>query len=127
MRRLVAATGAAILAIASPALAQSAEDVVASQVEAYQARDMERFLSHYADDAVVEALGMTFRGKEQIRQAYAMNFQPGTPTAQVVERRVEGNYVQDRESYKAGDQTMCCSYTTYEVEGGLIRRVWVEN
>jgi hypothetical protein len=48
-----------------------ATDVVDAQIEAYQARDVERFLSHYADDVSVVLFDGTpmFPDKEAMRQA----------------------------------------------------------
>jgi hypothetical protein len=42
-------------------------DVVDARLEAYQARDVERFLSHYADDVSV----VMFRRHREVRQQAA--------------------------------------------------------
>ena len=53
-----------------------ATDVVDAQIEAYRARDVERFLSYYADDASVVLFDGTpmFVGKEVMREQYGKLF-----------------------------------------------------
>ena len=76
------------------------EAIVQQQVEAYNARDAERFAACYADDARV--LGpdgsVMVDGKAAIRQFYATLFgQSPQLQVQIVARMVVGDFVIDEE------------------------------
>lgn len=76
------------------------EEVVQRQVEAYDARDVERFADCYAEDARV--LGpdgnVMLNGKAAIRQLYAKLFEQSPELqVQIVARMVVGDFVIDEE------------------------------
>lgn len=124
MRKLVSAAVASAF-LASPATlpAQQVQDpvsVIASATSAYQARDKERFLAHFADNAVVEMDGLSFEGRSQIRQAYSLNFEPGAPRVRVVDREAYEDRVIDTVEYDINGQVWCCSVTAYFVQDGKI-------
>jgi uncharacterized protein (TIGR02246 family) len=75
-------------------------DPVAEQLEAYNARDLERFLACYAPDVVVEdAVGnRMMEGMEALRATYSQLF-ANSPTlrAEVLNRIRAGEFVIDEE------------------------------
>ena len=125
MRKSVSALLAAgVLASPAGVPAQEAQadpvTVVESAVAAYQAGNRERFLTHFADNAVVELDGLSFEGRAQIAAAYAPNFERGAPRVRVIEREAYANRVIDTEEYDFGGQVWCCSVTAYFIEDGKI-------
>lgn len=129
---LVHGTVAACLAWASvPALCAdmpSAEAVVQSQLDAYNARNMDAFLATYADDAEIFNFPATSatKGKEEIRKRYALRFVDPTLHAVIVKRIVLGNIVIDHErvqlKFPEGDGVLELG-VIYEVRDGRIVRV----
>ncbi len=125
MRKLVSVIMAAGV-LASPATvpAQQVEQdpvaVIESATAAYQARNREGFVAHFADDALLEMDGLSFEGRAQIRQAYALNFTPEAPRVRVVEREAYANRVIDTVEYDFNGQAWCCSVTAYFIENGKI-------
>jgi uncharacterized protein (TIGR02246 family) len=112
-------------------LRRSAADVVQAQLDAYNAGDLEAFLSTYADDAVLSrASGEELsRGKEALRARYGELFRKYPRNhCRIAERRTEGDaVVLDHEviTGRAPDRPdpWDVGWVRYEVEGGLIRRV----
>lgn len=94
--------------------------VVASATAAYEAGDRNRFLAHFAEDAIVDANGFSFQGRAQIRDAYAPNFAPDAPSVRVVDREAYDNRVIDTVEYTQNGGTWCCTTTAYFVEDGQI-------
>ncbi len=110
-------------------LPPSAETVVQRQVEAYNARDIEAFLSFYADDVVVRRLpsgDVAWDGKEAIRRRYAKRFADNPELfCTVTQRIVHGNWVVDHELVTGVEgRPRVRAVATYEVRDGLIRNVW---
>jgi imidazolonepropionase-like amidohydrolase len=111
-------------------IAQSAEAIVQRQLEAYNAHDIEAFLATYAEDVEIFSLPNSetpdTTGLAAMRQIYGEMF-AGLPdlNCQVVDRVVEGSYVIDQELciVSAGEPRMRAT-AIYQVENGLIRRVW---
>lgn len=124
MRKLIsAALAAAVLASPAAVPAQQTQDpvsVIESATRAYQARDRDRFIAHFADDAVVEMEGLSFEGRSQIREAYALNFVPEAPRVRVVDREAYADRVIDTVEYDFNGQVWCCSVTAYFVQDGKI-------
>lgn len=54
--------------------ARSVERLVRAQVAALNARDLDRLIAFYAEDAVLEFPGSVLRGRTAIRAAYAQYF-----------------------------------------------------
>jgi len=75
-------------------------DIVDAQIEAYRARDVERFLSNYADDASVVMFdgAVMFGSKEAMREQYGKLF-ADSPDLQVTiaARITAGEFVVDEE------------------------------
>lgn len=125
MKKVISA-GLACVVLASPVAApaqQAAQDPVAvidSANAAYQARNLNRFVAHFADDAVVEMDGLELRGREQIRHGYSLNFAPDAPRIRVVDREAYADRVIDTIEYDFSGQVWCCSVTAYFIEDGKI-------
>jgi len=76
------------------------ETIVKEQVEAFNARDAERFADCYADDAAILApdRSVMAAGKAEITKLYSQLFeQSPTLSAQVVTRIAVGEFVIDEE------------------------------
>jgi len=77
-----------------------ATDVVDAQIQADRAKDVERFLSHYADDASVVLFDSTpmFADKQAMREQYGTLFadRPGLHLT-VASRMTAGDFVIDEE------------------------------
>jgi uncharacterized protein (TIGR02246 family) len=104
--------------------------VVQAQVEAYNARDLERFVALFADDVVVERRpgGATVaRGRDELRRVYGALFAANPELkATIVRRVVQGAQVVDHEVVTGiRDRPNLKAIATYEVREGLIRRVWL--
>jgi uncharacterized protein (TIGR02246 family) len=102
-------------------------DVVDEQIEAYRAKDIERFLSCYADDASVVTFDGTamFGSMEAIREQYGMLF-ANSPDLQVTiaGRIAVGEFVVDEEhltGFHFGDMpTELTAVAVYRVVDGKI-------
>lgn len=113
------------LQTSTPALA--AERLVQEQLDAYNARDLDRWLATYADDAEQFLLhaGPLACGREAIRERMKDRFQDPALHAELVHRTVMENVVVDHEivTRTAPDGLvrveMIC---LYEVAGGRIAK-----
>jgi uncharacterized protein (TIGR02246 family) len=114
-------------AVPAPApTVSAAEAVVAAQLEAYNRRDLEGFLSFYADDAVLLDYPDTVTqvGKEAMRARYTRRFANPNVRAVVVKRIAHGDFVIDHEQITAPPQPgMIEAIAIYEVRNGKIVRV----
>jgi hypothetical protein len=112
-------------------LPRTAEDVVQAQVNAYNAQDLEAFLSMYAEDAVVAKPGgeVLLSGKPALRERYGGLFRRfPLNRVRIAERRTEGGgRVEDHEIISGRSpekpDPWDVGWVRYDVEGGLIRRV----
>ena len=105
----------------------SAVDVVQRQLEAYNARDLERFAATYAEDITIYRMPATepaIRGKAQLREVYRDRFTSPALNAEILARIVLGNKVIDHERVVGIRETPLETLAVYEVEDGLIRTVW---
>jgi imidazolonepropionase-like amidohydrolase len=112
-------------------LPPSPETVVRRQVDAYNARDIDAFLSFYADDVVIRSLPsgeVVWDGKEAMRAPYARRFSENPElNCTITERIVHGDWVVDHELVTgARDRPRFRAVATYEVRDGLIRNVWFQ-
>lgn len=105
-------------------------DVVDAQVEAYRARDVERFLSYYADDVSVVLFDGTpmFGDKDAMRQGYAKLFADSPDLhVSIANRIADGEFVIDEEQLTGfnfgGAPTELRSVVAYRVVDGKIARV----
>jgi uncharacterized protein (TIGR02246 family) len=107
-----------------------AADVVDAQIEAYRARDVERFLSHYADDASVVAFDGTalFAGKQAMREHYGKLFADSPRlSVTIANRMTAGDFVVDEEDvsgFHFGDMpTEMTALAVYRVTDGRISKL----
>ncbi len=105
-------------------------DVVDAQLEAYRARDVERFLSYYADDASVVMFDGTvqFGSKEVMRQQYGQLFANSPDLHVTIAGRIAaGDFVVDEEhlsGFHFGDMpTAMTAVAVYRITGGKIARL----
>ncbi len=106
----------------------NAELPVQRQLDAYNARDLDRFVAEYADDVEVfrpPATEPVLAGKSALWAHYAAHrFNLPGLHAELVSRIVMGNKVIDHERIVGvGDGAMEAA-AVYEVVGGRIRTVW---
>jgi len=104
----------------------SPEVVVQRQLDAYNAKDLRRWLSVYASDArLFEHPGrLLANGHDEIRQRSELRFLEPNLNARLLRREVFGNMVVDHEDVTRtfpdgpGKMEMVC---IYQVESGLIQ------
>jgi len=107
-----------------------ATDVVDAQIEAYQAKDVERFLASYAEDASVVLFDGTpmFADKQVMREQYGRLFadSPGLHLT-IAKRMSAGAFVVDEEHLSgvhfAGMPTEMTALSVYRVTDGKIARL----
>jgi hypothetical protein len=108
----------------------SAADVVDAQIDAYRARDVDAFLSHYADEASVVTFDGTamFPDKQVMREAYGKLFADSPDLAvSIGNRMTAGDFVVDEEhlsGFHFGEMpTEMTALTVYRVTDGKISRL----
>lgn len=103
-------------------------EVVQGQVDAYNDRDLDRFLSFYGDAITVfrmPATEPTLAGKSRFAEFYAsQRFNRPGLHAEVLQRIVLGNKVIDHERITGVLDTPMEIAAVYEVAGDRIERVW---
>ena len=100
-------------------------DPVQAQVDAYNGRDIDAFLTSYAPDvAIVDASGrMIMSGHDTIREEYGALFDASPDLrAEIVGRVSTGTWTVDHERVSRGEETREV-LVAYLVEDGLISRV----
>jgi hypothetical protein len=101
---------------------------VQRQVAAYNAHDLEHFVAQYADDVQVFRPPSTepvLSGKAAFAAHYAnKRFNLPNLHAEVVKRIIAGNKVVDHERITGLEPGVVEAIAVYEVQGGLIQRVW---
>ena len=109
-------------------LGHAAAAVVDSQIAAYNAHDVERFLAIYADSVVVQNLGDTVKveGKSALRRSTEEWFRRAPQVrSEVVNRMVMGPFVVDHERLTGAPADSPLEVIgIFEVRDSLIRRVW---
>jgi Uncharacterized conserved protein len=104
------------------------EAVVQRQLEAYNARDLERFLAEYSEDIRVcrpPAVEPTIVGKEAFGKFYAtQRFNHAGLHAELVNRMVLGSKVIDHERISGVREQPFELAVVYEVINGLIQCTW---
>ncbi len=101
---------------------------VQRQLDAYNARDLARFVAEYAEDIEVfrpPAPEPVIRGKRALAQHYAARrFNLPALHARLVARMVSGSVVVDQEQISGLPEGPLAAVAVYRVEDGLIRAVW---
>ena len=104
------------------------EPPVQRQLEAYNARDLDRFVAQYSDDVRVfrpPQAEPAIVGKAAFAAHYAKNrFNLPDLHAEVVKRMVLGNKVIDQEVITGVTPEPMQAAAVYEVHDGLITTVW---
>ena len=117
----------------NPSPLPSAEAIVQRQVDAYNAKDLDAFLSFYAEDVVMfykDSSGnnrVDLKGKAKTREIYGSLFAKNPALhCEIRERRVGEHIVIDTEHITglSGGGTLD-AVVKYKVEEGLIQYVWV--
>jgi hypothetical protein len=109
----------------------TAVDVVQRQVDAYNDRDLDRFVAEYSNAVVVYRLPATepaLVGKVRFAEFYAtQRFNLPRLHAEIVNRIVLGNKVIDHERITGVKPAPFEIVVIYEVADHLIHRVWSLN
>jgi len=104
------------------------EGPVQRQLDAYNARDLERFLAEYTEDVQVfrpPAKEPVLSGKQAFGEHYARNrFTLPNLHAKLVSRIVSGNIVVDHEDIAGLFGANISAVAVYEVVGDRIRAIW---
>ena len=111
---------------ASASKVDSPEAIVDAQLAAYNKRDLEGFLSFYADHAVLAKYPdqVTQTGKDEMRLRYQRNFSNPNVRAEIIKRVVFGRFVIDHERVVAPPaKGELEAVAVYEVKDGKIARV----
>ena len=118
--------GEAPTASPAPAQLETPEAVVDAQLVAYNERDLEAFLSFYADDAVLakHPNQVTQTGKAEMRTRYQGRFSNPNVRAEIIKRVTFGRFVVDHERITAPPaKDEVEAVAIYEVKEGKIVRV----
>jgi uncharacterized protein (TIGR02246 family) len=102
------------------------EQVVESQLDAYNRHDLEAFLKTYAEDIVIADVGgeVTLRGKAALRERYAALFANFPQNhAEIRHRVIIGNRVADHEFVTRKAGMTFDAVAIYMVQDGFIQRV----
>ena len=121
----VAAAGE-LASAATDSKVASPEAVVDAQLVAYNKRDLDAFLSYYADDAVLAKHPdqVTQTGKAEMRARYQRGFSNPNVRAEILKRVVFGRFVIDHERVTAPPaKGELEAVAVYEVKDGKIVRV----
>ena len=106
----------------------SAPDVVQRQVDAYNARDLRRFVAQFSDAVQVfrpPSTQPSIAGKARLAEYYAQNrFNLPGLRADILHRIVLGGRVIDHERIHGVRDEPFEVAAVYEVVDGLIRTVW---
>jgi len=109
-----------------------AANVVDAQIEAFRARDVERFLSHYADDASVVVFdgSAMFADKQAMREQYGKLFADSSDlSVTIANRMTAGDFVVDEEhlsGFHFGDwPTEMTALSVYRITDGKISKLMV--
>jgi hypothetical protein len=104
-------------------------EIVQAQLDAYNARDIERFMSYWADDAQFYAFPseLLASGADQIRERHILRFKEPNLRGNLVQRTAVDNIVVDREvvdrTFPEGTGRVDV-IAIYEVTGDKITKAW---
>ena len=106
-------------------ITQMAEKVVDEQLEAYNARDIDKFVATYSEDIeIYNSKGeLTMKGHDQLRARYGTMFK-NTPNlhCRIVNRIKINNKIIDNENVTSNDR-LIEAVAIYEVVDGKIKKV----
>ena len=109
-------------------IAESPEELVQRQVNAYNLHDLEAFLATYSEDVevFVPPHRPAYQGRQALEERFVQFFaQAPNVHARIGDRLLSGRYVIDREHVTGlPDGAKVEAVAVYEVVEGLIRRVW---
>jgi uncharacterized protein (TIGR02246 family) len=101
-------------------------DVVAAQLEAYNAQDLDAFCACFAEDCVIADLNgaVTQAGRPAVRERYAQLFAryPGN-RARLINRIAVGEVVIDHEDIARSPEERFSAAAIYTIRNGRIARV----
>jgi hypothetical protein len=104
------------------------EDVVQRQLDAYNARDLQRFLAEYSDEVRIfrpPSLEPAIAGKRALAEYYAsQRFNCAGLHAEILHRIVLGNKVIDHERIAGVREQPFEVAAVYEVVDGRIESAW---
>lgn len=111
----------------TPGQNASPEAIVDAQLDAYNRRDLEGFLSFYAEDAVLanHPDQVTQTGKAEMRTRYQLRFSDPDVHAEIIKRITFGRFVIDHERVVAAPpaEGTLEAIAIYEIKDGEIVRV----
>jgi hypothetical protein len=102
-------------------------DIVQEQLEAYNARDLERFAATYSADIRIYRMPATepsIVGQSKLREVYAKRFASPGLHATIVNRIEIGDKVIDHERVVGIEAEPIEAVAVYQVADGLISAVW---
>ena len=126
----LAALSNAPYATAAMVPTQNPEAIVQAQLEAYNARNIDAFVSTYADDVQLfeHPAKLLAVGLAQLRERYVERFKEPNLNAVIAKRIVMGNTVIDHEritrTFPEGPGKLE-AVAIYEVRAGKIAKVWL--
>ncbi len=103
--------------------------VIDRQVEAYNAGDIDAFMATYHPDIEIAILPNAphLIGHAMVRALYVQRFAPDPrPKASILNRIVVDDCITDHERIDNFEGGVIEALVTYQVEAGLIRRVWMK-
>ncbi|WP_426191904.1 nuclear transport factor 2 family protein [Massilia sp. DWR3-1-1] len=102
--------------------------LIESQFDAYNARDLDAFMAHFADDIKVirmPAATLAMQGKAALSHFYATErFNVSALRAELINRIVSGTRVFDHERIWGVADTPIEMVVVFEVSEGLITTMW---
>lgn len=107
-------------------LSPTPEDLAQRQLVAYNAHDLEGFLSVYSKEVKLYNFPneLILEGIDQMRERYATRFESASLYAEVVNRNVMGDYIIDQERVIGIGSEEVKATVIYHVSEGLIDKVW---
>ncbi|WP_233833885.1 nuclear transport factor 2 family protein [Paraburkholderia sp. ZP32-5] len=114
---------------ASPVSTTAVEIPVQQQLDAYNARDIDAFIAHWADDCEYYEFPsrLLARGTAQIRERHVARFKEPNLFGKLIQRSVIDNLVVDHEivqrTFAEGPGEVDV-LAIYEVENGKITKAW---
>ena len=103
------------------------EDIVRRQVNAYNGRDIEKFVSFFSDSIELYDFPdrLILKGKDALRERYTKRFAASVNLKAVILKRFStSKYVVDIEDLIGSDFGSAPATVIYEVDQGLIQKAW---